>query len=202
MNDLEFKTMNLQTLIVTLMLSTSTSAQLVSTGSQEFGPDSITLDYNSRLVWLDVGRTANQTWNSITRSMHPGQQFEDWRRATRPEIESVIDLSLTNSTPLEAIRLLGETGVNSTDKTGIQGHFDNGWMLWSYEPGRNREVIKWFDQPCFDCENPWIGTWLVKPMITLRAGGRSASPLRPVVVPEPTWMMLCLPVFMLAARTH
>jgi len=60
-------------------------AELISQDSA-FGVDTITLDTDTNLQWLDVDLTANRSFDDVAAQLGPGGEFEGFRHATVDEI--------------------------------------------------------------------------------------------------------------------
>ena len=198
-------------LIALLLLASTVHASplLVSSGGS-FGPNSITLDYDSRLVWLDVNKTGNMSWNQVNIDMFPGKPLYGWRRATQPEIERVIAVADEQMGMRQAIRFLGETGVDSIDSTGVEGQYSVGSLLWTYDlrsfevPDGNVQLKFSNEMPDVIVSSMWFGTWLVKDMFTLASVEKEIAPIDvPIQVPEPQRQAFVLSVLLtMTLRRH
>jgi hypothetical protein len=67
------------------ILPISSPAALLSVDS-EYGLDSLTVDTDTGLVWLDPIRTAGISWNTMQAELTPGGEYQRWRYATPAEI--------------------------------------------------------------------------------------------------------------------
>lgn len=71
--------------VLTFLAATAAHAELISEDSA-FGADTITLDTDTDLRWLDVDLTANRSFDDIAAQLGPGGEFEGYRHATVDEI--------------------------------------------------------------------------------------------------------------------
>tara|TARA_R110002072_G_scaffold63634_10_gene158123 strand:- start:3671 stop:4402 length:732 start_codon:yes stop_codon:yes gene_type:complete len=97
--------------LVTLALAASPAqAVLVSQSDVVFGADSVTLDTNTGLKWLDVNISANRSFNDVSGQLGTGGDFQGWRYATGAE---VLNLIVSNTVPLAGSPTPGSLTVGS-----------------------------------------------------------------------------------------
>lgn len=65
------------------------NAMLVSTDNASWGADSITLDTNTGMRWLDINHSLNFSYNQIRAEMLDGGLFQGFRYATQGEVEAL-----------------------------------------------------------------------------------------------------------------
>ena len=77
----------LLTMILCLVTS-QTHAAFVSLSDLRYGADSITLDTETGLRWLDVPISLNRSYNDVAAQFGAGGDFEGYRFATPSEVTS------------------------------------------------------------------------------------------------------------------
>ncbi|MEO0425190.1 MAG: hypothetical protein AAF184_22835 [Pseudomonadota bacterium] len=119
-------------------------ADLVSEDS-EFGTDTITLDTDTGLSWLDWSVTLGQSFDEVTAQLGPGGTYEGFRFATNAEVETLWgnggivdittegpidfanDFTAANFLPAQTlIALLGTTGLNGDLTEGLTADASGG----------------------------------------------------------------------------
>lgn len=112
-------------------------ALLVQTDDPIFGTDSITVDTDSNLEWLDVTLSTNLSYNYVSTQFGAGGDFNGFRHASTDEVVSLFtagglpDINgsgSTNLAPYEALsNILGATGSQDghLETNGITGTMDN-----------------------------------------------------------------------------
>lgn len=171
-------------------------AGLVSIDDPFFGIDSVTLDMDTGLEWLDLTASTNCSFNQVATNSCKGGGFAEWRHATESEIRTfwtnagLVDISSTrDATDLDAVLALqGLVGTNWLVVGLLQnasGYYDDG--DGDFIVGR-AQVTHWFfpsettedivpDNSSADFMVSTNGSWLVRP----QAG-----------VPEPSTAVLLL----------
>lgn len=77
------KTITTITALAAFLLSVPSQAALIDLGN-------VTRDTNSGLDWLDATATAGMSYNDVSLQLGPGGDFEGYRYATLPELESFL----------------------------------------------------------------------------------------------------------------
>lgn len=172
-------------LAVMLFQSRDVAASFVSLDSV-YGTDTITLDTDSGLRWLDVPLTTAYSYNGILPELTMGGEFYGFRVAYRAEVEELYvhagipqignTFVADNYVPVKMLMsYVGVTGNNGNLGTGIPFDYTSahvfdpvlpqvGW-IWAatlsvYEPDQTARASVSSTVPA-DNENPYHGTWLV-----------------------------------------
>lgn len=182
------------------------SASLISHGSS-FGADTITLDTNTGLEWLDLPITQGLSINQVTAQLGAGGQFAGFQYAYASDLATLIlDAGITNGNSTDSaniaavsnlISLLGQTFTITVDgrtSTGTRGFTrDHGFhgpndnesgliFIAQNSDGSTQEIANPFgfdDFIGFDSIDSGGGNFLVRSVVT--------------DVPEPsTWAMLLM----------
>lgn len=160
------------------------NATLVSSDSS-FGSDSITLDTDTNLMWLDVPLSTAYSYNGILPELEMGGVFEGYRMASGDEVRTLFtnagipvfggSFVHENYDPILALMsYVGITGHNGNLGTGIPfdytvGHISDtasqeGWVLAMtlsvYEPDLTGRASSGTIPA--DNENQYHGAWLVR----------------------------------------
>ena len=83
------KTIHLSVLLGTvalLLAATSAHATLIVGTDPEFGADSLTVDTQTELAWLNLSYTAGLSYNQVLADMQPGGMFSNYTFATSQEV--------------------------------------------------------------------------------------------------------------------
>lgn len=64
-------------------------AGLISMTDPHFGSDSLTLDTDTNLLWLDLTHSTNRSFNSVSASFGPGGDYEGYRYASLAEVDTL-----------------------------------------------------------------------------------------------------------------
>ena len=111
--------------------SPAIAASLYSADDVVFGVDSITVDPNTGLEWLDWTESTNWSFNDLANEFGSGGAFAGWRHAAKEEVTELFlnaGTTLGYHTPIDSAvlslqSLLGITyqGGNFTDSLGLYG---------------------------------------------------------------------------------
>ena len=160
-------------------------ATLISMDSA-FGSDTITLDTETGLRWLDVTLSTDYSYLGVLSELGDGGAFDGFRVATRDEVSTLFtnaDIPTINTSFVEEnyapvlslMNFVGITGHNGNLGTGIPfdytaGHAydptppNDGWVwipnLGAYEPDATARASIYSYVPV-DNVNNTHGTWLV-----------------------------------------
>jgi len=118
-------------LVVSVGLSTTANAEFIDSGTYF-------TDTTSKLDWLDVTTSINQSYNSVAAQLKPGEKLDGWRYATAKEFNQL--LSNYTSTTIESnlrvdhgtseldglIKMFGSTFLSDGDKAGHSLAYTNG----------------------------------------------------------------------------
>lgn len=172
MNPEEGKIVNhmLACLAALAMVVSSASAQVFSVDDPVFGPDSITVDQDQGLAFLDLTLTRNVDPAVMVQRLAPGGDLEDWRYASATEVTgllfaigfvprpSPITLPQTGyavGAGQDAIGLLGET---TTD--GCGGYISDGLADVIVLVGATESVVTISAPSTFPQSR--LGHWIVR----------------------------------------
>ena len=73
-------------LLMILGLSSQANAGLASADDTEFGADSLTIDSDTNLAWLDLEFTIARSYNDVSSKLGAEGEFEGFRYATEAEV--------------------------------------------------------------------------------------------------------------------
>ncbi|MEM9384284.1 MAG: hypothetical protein AAGA68_04440 [Pseudomonadota bacterium] len=127
-----------------VLAAVTAQADLVSEDS-DFGTDTITLDTDTGLRWLDWSVTLGLSFDDVSAQLGPGGTYEGFRFATNAEVEAlwqnggIVDITTegpidfandftpANFTPAQdLIALLGTTGLNGDLSEGLTADASGG----------------------------------------------------------------------------
>ena len=174
-------------LATTFPLARDANAALISMDST-YGMDTVTLDTDTNLMWLDVPLSTAYSYNGILPELEAGGAFEGYRMASGEEVQTLfsnagipvfggIDFVTENYEPVLALMdYVGVTGHNGNLGTGIPfdytvGHIADpypieGWVLAMglavYEPDMSGRASS--GSVPADNQNSYHGAWLVREM--------------------------------------
>jgi hypothetical protein len=122
------------------ILSPAANAVLVSTGHTSWGVDSITLDTQTGMRWLDINHSLHFSYNEMLAEVLDGGVFEGFRYATQGEVEAlainsgVLDInssSAANINPaLDLMGFFGSTQISRSNPEifGMTGTVSSGFV--------------------------------------------------------------------------
>lgn len=170
-----------------VILNGQTNADMVAGNDRVFGSNSITIDTDTRLDWLDVNLSVNRSFNDVAGQFGPGGIFSGWRHANISEITSLFEggniratssgLGVQNVTDESAGVFNGLFGATEVFNVGsaITGFFEDGSL--SGKTGIAQVVhrpvttnastsIIFADSQSRNLANPTLGNWLVRPSVS------------------------------------
>jgi hypothetical protein len=111
-------------------------AAFISFSDSRFGIDSVTLDTNTGLQWLDVPLSQNRSYNDIAVQFGTGGDFEGFRYATPSEVTNLFNsfglvTGPANATHTQFLNLFGATTFQDTHPEVFGMALGNEIVPWS-----------------------------------------------------------------------
>jgi len=75
--------------VTLLVMALSARANLVTGTDPAFGANSLTIDTQTGLEWLDLGFTAGMSYNEVLADMQPGGMFSNYTFATSQQVDNL-----------------------------------------------------------------------------------------------------------------
>jgi len=156
-------------------------AGLVSVDDAFFGTDSVTLDTDTGLEWLDLLPSTNCSFNQVATNTCKAGGFAGWRHATEPEIRTfwtnagLVDISSTrDATDLNAVlavqSLVGTNWLVVDLLQNSSGYYDDGGpgglvgraqvTHWFFPSETTEDIVPDNSSPDFIASTN--GSWLVR----------------------------------------
>jgi FIMAH domain-containing protein len=162
------------------LVKTITPALLEPAEDPVFGPDSLTLDTTTNLLWLDLEYTDERSYLDVSSKLGAGGEFEGFRYATQAEVlaffsaAGIPDVPGTSAANVEPIGflhgLVGTTDNSNSFSLGITGTPhpyipDSHVTMYAYLNGGTGEVASSSTNTVNGQINYASGNWLVKPAV-------------------------------------
>jgi hypothetical protein len=109
--------------VFSTFIATHAIAMLVSTDDQQWGIDSVTVDLNTGLEWLDVTKSYGTfPYSQLLNDLLPGNKFDGWNIASASQVLALLDSA---GLPSDAAGFKDVHGKYTTQMTEFQNLLGN-----------------------------------------------------------------------------